>query len=44
LAKPSGRLSLVAEFPQHDPVRLAGLASLSPPPRKRAKTKRAITG
>lgn len=31
-----GRLSLIAEFPNHDPVVLTGLAALDSPPRSRA--------
>jgi transcriptional regulator with XRE-family HTH domain len=35
-----GRLSLVAEFPDHDPIRLVGLAELSSQPKQKARLAR----
>jgi hypothetical protein len=32
-----GRLSLIVEFADHDPIRLAGLAQLAPHPKQKAR-------
>jgi len=34
-----GRLSLIAEFADHDPIRLAGLAELASQPKQKAKAR-----